>query len=286
MKWVTLNDMYKSCKANNLPLLSNGLNSVGEYWNDYLNNFANYDKFIARRYKSFRYFSQVPVNRFSELTTEHIAEVTDDWLSDCAMWLLANDKRYRELYRIHGLSEEAYSIIDNYNITETMEKETSKSEADVYGSRVDTTEDTLGEREDSSSDTLGAREDSISDTIGARQDISTDSVAGFNSSGFENADKTQLNTGAQSNSRSATTGAQSNSHTNTIGEQENSKTFTKGYQSDNHTGEGTEEYTLTREGNIGVKSVPQILEEDKRFWEKWDFYMMIFREMNREFLLV
>lgn len=264
MKWVTLNDMYKVCKKNNVPLLSNGLNAVGDYWDDYLENFTEYDKFIARRYKSFRYFSQEPVSRFSELTEEHISEVTDNWLSDCAMWLLANDKKYSELYRINVLSSEDYSIIDNYNITETMERETSKSDADIYGSRTDTTEDTLGEREDS-----------VEDSLGARQDIVTDTVAGFNSSDFENADKRQVNTGTQSNSRS-----------NTIGEQENSKTFVKGQQSDSHTGSGTEEYTLERKGNIGVKTVPQILDENKNFWDKWEFYMSIFRDINKELLLV
>lgn len=264
MKWVTLNDMYKICKAENIPLLSNGLDSVGDYWNDYLENFVHYDKLIARRYKSFRYFSQEPVNKFSELTQEHIAEVTDDWLSDCAMWLLANDKKYSELYRINILSSEDYSIIDNYNITETMERETSKNDTDVYGSRVDTTEDSLG-----------AREDSVSDTIGAREDVSTGTIAGFNSSDFSDANQNQLNTGEQENSRTLNTG-----------EQENSKTFTKGYQSDSHVGSGTDEYTLTRTGNIGVKTVPQILAENKLFWEKWDFYMTIFRDINREFLLV
>lgn len=264
MKWVTLNDMYKACKDSNVPLLSTGFNSIGSYWNSYLTNFAVYDSFIARRYKSFRYFSQEPINRFSDLTPEHIAEVTDDWLADCAVWLMTNDKKYAELYRINILSDEDYSIIDNYDITETMEREVSKSNTDIYGSRTDTTDDTLGEREDS-----------IADSIGSRQDTSTESIAGFNSEGFENANKTQLATGAQSNSR-----------TNTIGEQENSKTFLKGQQSDSHSGSDEENYTLTRKGNIGVKTVAQILEENKQFWDEWNFYLMIFKELNKEFLLV
>ena len=264
MKWVTLNDMYLACKDSNVPLLSTGFDSIGSYWENYLDNFQEYDKFIARRYKSFRYFSQEPVNRFSDLTTEHITEVTADWLSDCAVWLMANDKRYSELYRIDILSDNDYSIVDNYNITETMERELSKSNTDIYGSRTDTTDDTIGEREDS-----------ISDSIGSRQDTSTETIAGFNSDGFENANKTQLATGAQSNSR-----------TNTLGEQENSKTFLKGQQSDSHSGSDEENYTLTRKGNIGVKTVAQILEENKQFWNEWKFYRMIFRELNKEFLLV
>lgn len=244
MKWVKVSDMYEYSKSVNTPLLSD-FGSDDEnisFWNDYVTNYQKYDKLFRRMYLSFRYFLQQPVSRFDELIEAEIGDITLDFIDEVYNHLMVNAKKYEELYRINVVPDADYSIVDNYNVTETMERETSKSEADVFGSRTDTTDDTIGDREDVS---LGA-------------------IEGFNSSNFSDRDRTTINTG----------------------EQENSRNFLKGQQSDTHTGSGTEEYTFTKRGNIGVKTVSQVIAEHKNLWEKWEFYTYIFQEISKELLLV
>ena len=244
MKWVKVNDMYDYSKSVHAPLLSD----FGEddenilFWHDYVENYEKYDKLFRRMYASFRYFLQTPVSQFDELIESEIGDITLDFTDEVYNHLMVNAKKYEELYRVNVVPDNDYSILDNYNVTEVMERETSKTEADVYGSRTDTTDDTIGDREDTS---LGA-------------------IEGFNSSSFTDRDRTTINTG----------------------EQENSRNFLKGQQSDSHTGSGTEDYTFTKRGNIGVKTVSQVMKEHIGLWEKWEFYTYIFQEISSELLLV
>lgn len=244
MKWVKVSDMYEYSKSVNTPLLSD-FGSDDEnisFWNDYVANYQKYDKLFRRMYLSFRYFLQQPISRFDELMEAEIGDITLDFIDEVYNHLMVNAKKYEELYRINVVPDADYSIVDNYNVKETMDRETSKSEADVFGSRTDTTDDTIGDREDVS---LGA-------------------IEGFNSNNFSDRDRTTINTG----------------------EQENSRNFLKGQQSDTHTGSGTEDYVFTKRGNIGVKTVSQVMAEHKNLWEKWEFYTYIFQEISSELLLV
>lgn len=244
MKWVRVNDMYEYADSVNIPLLS----EFGEdsdnvtFWHDYVENYTKYDKLFKRMYKSFRYFLQEPVSRFDELLESEIGDITLDFIDEVYNHLMINAKKYEELYRVNVVPDSDYSITDNYNVTEIMERETSKSDTDVYGSRTDTTDDTIGDREDTS---LGA-------------------IEGFNSNSFTDRDRTVISTG----------------------EQENSRNFLKGQQSDTHTGSGTEDYTFTKRGNIGVKTVTQVMKEHSDYWEKWEFYSYIFQEISKDLLLV
>lgn len=293
----TVNDMYNHTKAANTPLLSS---YSAEFWADYVQNFARYDKLFRRLYKSFWYFDQ--------LYDDSISIVTTDFTDEVYNHLLVNAKKYSELYRINVVSDEDFSIVDNYNITENMDRETGKNTTDVYGQRNDSESDTIGARTDSKSESLGQRNDSKSETIGSRQDSTnytqgaqnnqtTVGIEGFNSSAFQDSDKTtdaigarsDSNTstvGSQSNSESSTIGAQSNSSSSTTGAQTNTKSFTKGDQSDSHSDEGTEVYTLTRRGNIGIKTAQEVMKEQKDFWTPYEFYTYIFRDIARELLMV
>lgn len=293
----TVNDMYEHTKTANTPLLSS---YQAEFWADYVQNFTKYDKLFRRLYKSFWYFDQ--------LYDDSVSIVTADFTDEVYNHLLVNAKKYSELYRINVVNDEDFSIVDNYNIIENMNRETEKNTTDVYGQRNDSESDTIGARTDSKSESLGQRSDSKSETIGSREDSAnytqgaqnnqtTVGIEGFNSSSFQDSDKTtdaigqriDSNTstlGSQSNSESSTIGAQSNSSSSTIGAQTNTKSFTKGNQSDNHSDEGTETYTLTRRGNIGVKTAQEVMREQKDFWTPYEFYTYIFRDIARELLMV
>ena len=45
-------------------------------------------------------------------------------------------------------------------------------------------------------------------------------------------------------------------------------------------------YTLTRKGNIGVRTVTEILTQHKDMWSVWEFYTYIFKEICAELLLI
>lgn len=249
----TVNDMYKESVSKGTALLSE-YGSV--FWQEYVTNHAKYDALFRRMFFSFRYFMQ------SE--EDDIATITNNFIEDVNNHLMVNDKKYSELYRIHVVTDDKYSITDNYNVTEKMQKETSNNGSDTYGERTDTT-----------NETSGARKDTNTTQVGSQTNTGTDTIAGFNSSGFENDSKVIDETGARTDT----------SETN-IGEQNNLINFGKGSQTDTHSGTGTEDYTLTRVGNIGVKTVTEVIREHSDYWSVYEFYTMIFKEICSELLLI
>lgn len=261
MKWVTVNDMYKYSKGINSPLLSN---FNAPFWADYNNDHNKYDKLFNRMFMSFRYFMQEPLHRNESMTDTHIGEITNDFTEEVYSHLLVNSKKYSELYRVNVVDDESFSIVDNYNITENMDKETTQTDEDTYGTHTDTT-----------TDTIGARQDSNQTTLGQQNNTGTNTIAGFNSTGFENDTQISDQIGSRTDTSQSTTGAQSNSSSTAYGS-----------RIDGHEGGGTEQYTLTRRGNIGIRTADEVMEKHSEFWSKWEFYTYIFKEICAEMLLI
>ena len=253
MKQKTVNDMYAESKVKGIALLSE---YNAEFWQDYINNHAKYDALFRRMFYSFRYFLQ------SE--EEDIETITSNFIEDVSNHLMVNDKKYSELYRIHVVPDDKYSITDNYNVTETMQRETNNNGSNIYGERTDIT-----------SETSGARKDTNTTHTGSQTNTGTDTIAGFNSSGFENDSKVVDETGERTDT------SESN-----IGEQNNHINYGKGSQTDTHSNNGSENYTLARVGNIGVKTVTQVIKEHGEYWSMYEFYTMIFKEICSELLLI
>lgn len=169
----TVKDMYKYASDNSSMLLSN-YNS--DWWKDYRDNYQRYDKIFLRFYRSWWYFQQEHDQTISEITTDFTAEVYNH--------LMINERKYAELYRIHILPDEDYSLTNNYDMHETMDKDTTSSGSDTFGSRSDsdsyglqsvTTERTISSYNDATyqpdnneSTTLGSHQDSH--TKGAQSD--------------------------------------------------------------------------------------------------------------------
>ncbi len=87
---------------------------------------------------------------------------------------------------------------------------------------------------------------------------------------------------------SSATETDSHTDTNTIqyGAQTDSASVVKGAQSDATSNTGTESYTLTRVGNIGVQTPTDILDKHKNVWSKYEFYEFIFREIADALLMI
>lgn len=250
---VTVSDMFDYTRSKNIKLLSE---YQAVFWNEYTTNSAKYDALFRRMFYSFRYFLQ---NYDST-----IQSVTEDFINDVYAHLLVNDKKYSELYRIHVITDSEYSITDNYNITEEMSKQTSKDDKDMYGARTD-----------NGSDVFGKRTDTNETETGEQTNTGTNTIAGFNSTGFENDNQVTDNIGTRTDTSTVVTG-----------EQNNNSEFTKGSQEDSHVGSGTEDYKLTRTGNIGTKTVTEVMKEHAEFWSRWEFYTLIFKDICSELLLI
>lgn len=226
----TVKDMYTALTSGQKLLSEYG----ADFWEEYRNNSARYDKLFVRLYRSFKYFLQDDDETISEVVTDFIADVYNH--------LMINDKKYSELYRVYVVSDDEYSLLNNYNVTETMDKDTSSNDTNTYGSRSD-----------SGSDTRGAQSNSVTNT-----------VAPYNTNSFQNDNKSD----------------------ESIGQRMDSNSYTKGQQQDTLSNTGTEDYTLSRVGNIGVMTGADMLQKHNNYWNVYEFYQMIFRDIAKELLLV
>ena len=248
------------------------------FWEEYRNNYDKYDKVFDRMFMSFIYCFQSD--------EEEIVDVANNFREDVYNHLLMNDKKYSELYRIHVIPDTNYSLTDNYDVTETMDKNISDNNDNTYGARTDSVEETEGSRTDSVEETEGSRTDSTSETEGSRKDDTTHKVAPYDSSQFSNNTLDTLDKGQQVNSGSLTKGQQINETETTKGQQINEIETTKGSQNDTLERTYEEDYTLHRKGNIGVMTVSDMLKKHKDFWHEWEFYEYIFKEICKELLLI
>lgn len=278
-KWFTVDDMYKYASENNLYLLAM---HAGEFWRDYITNHAWYDKKFRNMFKSFRYFLQDG--------DEDIETVTTNFIDDVAFHLSLNSKKYDELYRLYLIENTDMPISGNVNLQEILTKVSTDSGDLTYGSRQDSSQETTGARTDTvnRSESLGARSDSESSNIGSQNQTSTKKVFAFNSNDYQDdVENTTIN-GARQDSKSNTLGAQSNSvgGTDVKGSQTNNGTFSKGQQIDSRDLESTEDYTKTIRGNNGYVSVAKTVEQYKNFWNQYEFYEYIFKEICKDLLLI
>lgn len=174
----TINDLYKYSKENDIKLLSD---YTGDWWADYLANSAEYDAVFRRLYYSFYYFMQS-----KDETTE---EVVDNFTEDVENLLHIHDKEFSELYRVKVLSPDAYSITDNYDMTEELTKYTGA--------------------------TFGSRQDSITSNIGAQSNGNTIKKAPFDSETLYNSESSDISIGARQDGSTSNIGQQTNTGSET-----------------------------------------------------------------------
>lgn len=227
----TVKDMYDYAHSNNLKLLSN---YNADFWEEYINNSTRYDKLFRRLFLSFKYFLQDKNDSLETITT--------DFIDDVYNHLMMNSKKYSELYRINIVSDDDYSITDNYNMIEVMDKDGSK-------------DDMI---------TLGERTDSNNVQVGAQTSTQNNTVSPFDSENFYNDNASSFNNGARTD-----TG-----------------TTVKGLEEDSTNTQYEENYTLTRRGNIGIQTATDIMQKHVQFWDIWNFYEFIFKEIAKELLII
>ena len=324
---ITVNDMYKDARSSNAPLLSN---YEAPFWSEYVSDFSNYDRVFNRLYKSFEYFLQEE--------DDSVSECRSNFTEDVKCLLIANSKKYSELYRTYKIDDSIYSLTDNYDVTETysgnklttiesrLGSRTDNTEtSDVIGSKTDSIENTdiigainntetmnNGAKNTNENTTYGAKNTNENTIYGSGSSETVGEVSPMDSNMFYNNNKNSTTTSEKTDSKQITNAAFTDSkqttystftdtktineaeHTNTSnnvinsGEQNNSSKnkYIKGEQSDTHNHDETESYNIRKRGNIGVQTATDMISKHNQFWNSYEFYTLIFKDICKELLSI
>lgn len=170
IEFVTVQQMQDYVKENNLHLLP--YNSIAyEFWGLYTTNPDAYDRLFTRLYRNSYYFIQQPKETVASVFTNFNEAVYD--------LLLLNAKKYAELYRVHSVDDDDYSILDNYDVTETKTGTDTKRIVDAFGNFVIQEQENIGSQENEMVGQVApydsedfANQNSATQTLGQRQDSS------------------------------------------------------------------------------------------------------------------
>jgi hypothetical protein len=177
---ISVADLYKYSKLQNVPLLGS---ANYDFWAPYTSGFANFDRYFRNRFKSWLYFE-------SFASGQAVEDMHTDFTETIAAHLAINSKRYSELYRVQILANDAYDIVNNYDLNETHTNTHSESGENVSGSRTDST----------------------TNNNGAQTTTNTGSVQGFNSAAFSDSDKQVIASASYTDSASLSKGSQTDTH--------------------------------------------------------------------------
>mgnify|MGYP003311930984 CR=1 FL=1 len=141
------------------PLLST---ADFDFWEEYTSSYQHFDSLFCDLYKSFIYFNQEE--------DEELDDVVVNFINSVNNFLIANNKRYSEMWRINVINDSKYDILNN--VDETIEQTTN--------------ENNMG------SVTTGKRTDVNNTEIGNQKFDSVNKVTPFNSNN-ENVDTSNSN---------------------------------------------------------------------------------------------
>lgn len=311
-----IRDIYKYNIEENTLMLSDFASSVdpeNDFWKPYRDNHAYFDRIFKKKYTSWFPFDQ----------EGDLEDVSEEFALDVKGWLMINDKRYSELYRIQTIADdEKYSLTDNVYEVESIEETGEHSSEFNKGAQIDTEdlESVKGQQIDTQDNerVKGSQTDTqdnervkgqeqidtdATNTTGATGKTITNSVSAFNESGFSSADKSEEDDESRQDTidqtviegqrtdtedLSTTYGQRTDTEdlSTTYGQrtdtQDNSRT--SGARKDTDEGSDSKTIERTRSGNIGVKTVAQMLEEQWNVWGIMNLYDLIFSEITRELL--
>ena len=254
---IRIGDIYKANRTDNSKMLSDFTipEQDVDFWAEYRTNYARYDSVFNRMFNSFWPFMQQDME---------LSDAVSAFRDDVYNHLLINAKKYDELFRVQVIPDEDYSLINNYDMQEIMDKDVTDNQDNTYG-----------QRQDSGSYTKGSRQDSTGTTTGEQTTTNSHKVAPYDSSTY-----------AEDNQDSTVAGQRIDSVNFTEGQQLDSSSNTKGSQKDDLDRTYTEDYTLHRVGNIGVQTVSDMLAKHIKVWSMWEFYEYIFKEISKDLLLL
>lgn len=248
----TIKEIYKKNKDLNKKMLSE---YGSDFWKPYRDNAQYFDRRFMMFYSSFYPYLQEP--------EEGLESAADDFRYDVYSHLLANDKRYSELFRINVIEDnDAYSLTNNVDYQE------------IY-SGSQTYDETFNKGEQQDSITYGEHQTSteVDDTKGSHTDTTTHSTSAYNESLYNPVDQDETAYGQFKTD--IDTDVTSKEHTDDT---------TSGAREDSIDRDITEEHTVHKVGNMGVQTVDDMLLKHWNNWNLFDFYKLVFSEIARDLL--
>lgn len=283
-------DIYTYNQEANKPMLSNFTSTAGgqvDFWKPYKDNHAYFDRMFMKKYRSW-----YPMDQDGDLE-----DISDEFAYDVKAWLMINDKRYSELYRMQTIPDDLkYSLTDNVSEHEVIETEFGKMVTFNKGEQEikDEGSTDFGLHETTDNRTLGygehVVETGVTENLGETEKTTENSTSAFNDSGYVNTDKSVASDAAVENGTDTT--VTDNEHEDTDNrtiqskahKDETANTRTDGAREDTTEDSGTETVTRDRAGNIGVRTVDEMLTIHKDTWVNFSFFELIFAEITRELL--
>ena len=188
-------------------------------------------------------------------------------------------------------SIENTDIIGAINNTETMNNGVKNTnESTTYGVKT-TNENTI--YGSGSSETVGEVSPMDSNMFYNNNKNSTTTSEKTDSKQITNSaftDGKQTTYSAFTDSKTINEAERTNTSNNIVnsGEQNNSSnnTYTKGEQSDTHNHDETESYNIRKRGNIGVQTATDMISKHNNFWNSYEFYTLIFKDICKELLSI
>ena len=310
-----VDEIYKYCSDNNLPMLSN---YDADFWEVYVDNYEYFDRLFMKTYRKFLVFGS------ESYEDDPVEENSEDFTLDVKTWLISNSKRYSELWRMQDISDTDYSVLDPYNVTETHNIETDTSLTDNIGARTDTKQGqtSFGARSisDSNSYTHGAKSETDGETMnygtdvtttdsvlntGAQNNTTENSVSADNASLYSPKDYQDNHLGTREDSTESTetrqsrqdsksgthteatyTDSENKSHSENAKTDSTTDTNVYGAHTNTHLGEDRTEKTINKRGNMGIYSNSKLLGEHNELWSAFNFYKLIFDEIAEQFLRI
>lgn len=283
-----IKDIYNYRREDNSPMLSTYEPSGDiDFWKPYRDNFAYFDRIFMKKYRSW-----FPMDQEGD-----IEDVAVDFAYDVKSWLMINNKRYAELFRMQSIPDDSkYSLTDNVSEHETVETEFGKKVTFNKGEQEikdeGSTDYALHETTDNRTLSYGLHETEtgVTENLGATEKTTENSTSAYNESGYSPTDKSVVSDDAIENG--TTTEFSDKAHEDTDNriiqskahKDETANTRTDGAREDTTEDSGTETVTRDRSGNIGVRTVDEMLTIHKDTWVDFSFFEIIFADIVRELL--
>lgn len=285
-KVYNVKDMYGQSREEDKPLLST---YQSDFWAGYCSNYTHLDRIFMKKYASL-----IPIDQDYEAGLE---DITNDFRFDVYSWLLANDKRYTELFRINSIADDtAYSLVNNVDYTETTERTSNRDIEFNKGAQADSDEGftAYGQQQidDDKSKTFGSQQvdEDISRAFASRNDSDTKSTSAYNDTGFAPVDKSEVIQGGHTDTEDNqyVYGQHIDTEDNQLvyGAHRDDRTniHNEGSRRDTTDDDVTENVSTHKVGNMGVQTVDDMLLKHWDNWTLFDFYGLIFEDIAKNLL--
>lgn len=267
-KSANIDALYNYAKSNGITLFPT---ENYDFWAAYDAAYQKFDRYFYQKYRAFKVMQDYEASASD-------ADMLSDFKAIIDAHFFMNAKRYSELYRVQVLANDAYDVVNNYDLNETIMRRNTGTVADARGARSDSA--TKGAA--STQTAYGERSSSNATTLGNQTSTSTQSRSAFNAGELVEVQGGNIANGARSDSATLTEQA----HTDSTTEAARTDSATIGAQTNTRTDDLTENTTIRRYGNIGVQTPADVIGGHIDLWQAFKFYQMIFDEIAAEYLVI